>query len=122
MDVHRGAGFTIGEWVVIPAENRITGPQDRSCHVSPKAMDVLVCLAQKIDLVVPKDELLSGVWGTQFVTDGVLANCISELRGVFGDDARHPRFIQTIPKRGYRLVMPARASAFVSRAIAACAR
>ncbi len=111
MDVHRGAEFTIGEWFVIPAENRITGPQDRSYHVSPKAMDVLVCLAKKVDLVVTKDELLSGVWGTQFVTEGVLANAVSELRGVFGDDARHPRFIQTIPKRGYRLVTPAKASA-----------
>ncbi len=109
MDVRRGEQFRLGEWLVVPAENRVAGPHGQSCHVSPKAMDVLVCLAGSIDKVVSKDELLTAVWDTRFVSEGVLANAISELRGAFADDARHPRFIQTIPKRGYRLVEPPQA-------------
>lgn len=110
MDGRSNKEIRIGDWLVIPAENRIAGPR-QSCHVSPKAMDVLVCLAANIANVVSKDDLLTEVWGTQFVSEGVLANAISELRGAFGDDARHPRFIETIPKRGYRLVAPVQSPA-----------
>lgn len=102
----RGEKFRVGEWLVIPAENRIAGTNRRSCHVSPKAMDVLVCLAGGLGAVRSKDELLTQVWGTRFISQGVLANAVRELRNALGDNARHPRFIETIPKRGYRLVQP----------------
>jgi TolB-like protein len=48
--------------------------------------------------------LMRSVWPDAFVGDDVLTRCISELRRVFGDDAKEPRFIQTIPKTGYRLI------------------
>ena len=70
-------------------------------------MGVLVCLAsQPGGELVSKDELLRTVWPATFVSDDVLTRSISELRRVFEDDARQPKFIQTIPKRGYRLVAP----------------
>src|SRR4029450_12942859 len=47
---------------------------------------------------------MRNVWPDAFVSDDVLTRCISELRRVFGDDAKEPRFIQTIPKTGYRLI------------------
>jgi len=70
-------------------------------------MGVLVCLAsQQGGELVSKDAILRTVWPGTFVTEDVLTRSISELRRVFEDNARQPKFIQTIPKRGYRLVAP----------------
>jgi tetratricopeptide (TPR) repeat protein len=67
-------------------------------------MQVLVCLARRAPAVVTKDELFRDVWQGVFVTDEALTYVIWELRKALGDDARRPRFIETIPKRGYRLL------------------
>lgn len=67
-------------------------------------MEVLVCLASRPGEPVSKQELLNTVWADAFVTEDVLARTISELRRAFEDKPRQPRFIETIPKRGYRLV------------------
>ena len=56
--------------------------------------------------MVHKDDLISAVWPDTFVSDDVLTRCVSILRRVTEDDAHHPRFIQTVPKVGYRLVAP----------------
>jgi DNA-binding winged helix-turn-helix (wHTH) protein/Tol biopolymer transport system component len=67
-------------------------------------MQVLVCLVGHAGHVVTKQRLMGNVWPDTFVTDDVLTRAISELRRVFGDDVKAPRFIQTIPKSGYRLI------------------
>src|SRR5262249_41618519 len=72
----------------------------------PKVIQVLVCLAEEHGNVVGKQKLMEKVWPETFVTDDVLTRSISELRDAFGDDARDPRIIQTIPKQGYRLLLP----------------
>jgi hypothetical protein len=69
-------------------------------------MDVLVYLAAEPGRVIPKEELLEAVWGGAFVEEGALSQAIHSLRKALGDDARQPRYIQTIPKRGYRLIAP----------------
>lgn len=69
-------------------------------------MDVLACLAGDSGRVIAKEELLAAVWGGAFVEEGVLSQAIHSLRKALGDDARQPRYIQTIPKRGYRLLPP----------------
>ena len=89
--------------MVKPGTNRIRGP-DGVVRLSPKAMDVLVELAARPGDVIPKDELLSAVWAQEFVTEDVLKHAVMELRKALGDSASEPRFIETIPKRGYRLV------------------
>jgi Tol biopolymer transport system component len=71
-------------------------------------MRVLVELAERAGEVVPKQRLLDSVWPDTFVGDDVLSRTIFELRRVFEDDPKSPRFIQTIPKSGYRLVAPVR--------------
>src|SRR6185436_18301215 len=65
-----------------------------------------VYFAKNAGQVVSKESLLQTIWGDRFVTDEVITTCIFELRKALGDDARNPRFIQTIPKRGYRLIAP----------------
>jgi TolB-like protein/Tfp pilus assembly protein PilF len=67
-------------------------------------MEVLVCLADHSGKTVSKEELLQTAWQDTFVSDAALTHCISELRRVFEDDAREPHIIETIPKRGYRLI------------------
>jgi hypothetical protein len=78
-------------------------------------MEVLVCLAQNRGEPILKETLLKAVWPDTFVTDDVLTRSISELRRAFEDDARESTVIQTIPKRGYRLLAPV---TFVNETIA----
>lgn len=73
-------------------------------RLEPKAMDLLVFMASRQGVVLSRDELLAGVWAGTVVSDEALTNAIIKLRKAFNDDARHPRFIETVPKRGYRLV------------------
>lgn len=97
--------FRIGEWLVEPQINTLTNA-DKPTRVEPKIMQVLVCLAERPLEVVSKEKLIREVWGDTFVTDDVLTHSISELRKVFADDAKEPRYIQTIPRSGYRLIVP----------------
>jgi TolB-like protein/Flp pilus assembly protein TadD len=69
-------------------------------------MDVLAYLAAHRERVVSKEELIAAVWGGTFVEEGALSQAVFSLRKALGDDARQPRYIQTLPKRGYRLLAP----------------
>src|SRR5262245_47408026 len=69
-------------------------------------MQVLVSLSKANGQVVSKQQLIDEVWKGTFVTDDVLTRSVSELRDAFGDEARESQVIQTIPKRGYRLLLP----------------
>jgi len=69
-------------------------------------MSVLVCLAEHAGEPVSKEQILQTVWPDTFVGEGVLTRSIFELRQVFKDDAKEPQVIQTIAKRGYRLITP----------------
>jgi DNA-binding winged helix-turn-helix (wHTH) protein/TolB-like protein/tetratricopeptide (TPR) repeat protein len=97
--------FCIGEWSVHQSEGTLR-TNGRSVRLEPRVMDVLIYLAAHSERVVPKEELMAAVWGGAFVEEGALSQAVHTLRKVLGDDARQPRFIQTIPKRGYRLVAP----------------
>jgi DNA-binding winged helix-turn-helix (wHTH) protein len=96
-------GFRISDWRVEPQLNTLTGP-DKTAHLEPKVMQVLLCLAEQAGQVIPKERLIQRVWPDTFVSDDVLTRSISELRRAFGDDPKEPRFIQTIPRGGYRLI------------------
>ena len=95
--------FTCGEWTVRPELNRIER-DGASVRLQPRVMDVLVYLAERARRVVPKAELVDALWPEEFVADAVLNRALCELRRALGDDPADPRFIETIPKRGYRLV------------------
>lgn len=101
------SSFLVGDWLVEPHRNQIVRGGER-VRLDPRVMQVLVCLAEGAGVVVPQERLLERVWTGAFVTDGVLTNAIWELRKALGDDSAHPRFIQTVPKKGYRLVAEVR--------------
>lgn len=95
--------FRLGDWLVQPGANRITRG-DTTVHLRARLMDVLHCLAASAGEVVPKDEILAAVWGQKFLAESVLTRTITELRQALGDNPRQPHYIETITKRGYRLV------------------
>jgi predicted ATPase/DNA-binding winged helix-turn-helix (wHTH) protein len=74
--------------------------------LTPRAATVLAMLAERAQELVTKQELFDQVWGGLAVSDDALTSCIQELRGALGDDARHPRYIETRHRRGYRLMVP----------------
>lgn len=96
-------GFRLGDRRILPLQNRIDGPGGEA-RVEPRVMDVLLCLAGHAGEVVSRETLNREVWEGDAVTDHALTHCVSELRRVLDDDASAPRFIATVPKRGYRLV------------------
>ena len=79
---------------------------DEQRRITPRAFEVLLYLARNSNRVVSKQELFDGVWGESFVTDNALTRIIREIRQVVGDDADSPQYIETVPKRGYRFLMP----------------
>src|ERR671937_1447005 len=74
--------------------------------LTPKAFDVLHYLVTHPDRLVSKDELLDAVWPKTAVSDAVVRVTIGALRKVLGDPAQTPRFIATVPRRGYRFLAP----------------
>ena len=72
--------------------------------LAPTPFAVLCALARQPGSLLTTNALLDEVWGHQFVTDSVLRTAISELRTALNDDARKPRFIETVSRRGYRFI------------------
>ena len=97
--------FRLRGRLVDPSLNRVTA-EGQTVQVEPKIMHVLVTLADRPGEVVTRDELMARVWPGVFVTDDVLHRAIRELRRLFDDDAEQPAVIETIRKRGYRLIAP----------------
>lgn len=73
-------------------------------RITPKALAVLQALVVQAGRVVTKDELFRRVWPDATVSDATLSSCILELRKALGDDARQPRYIETLHRRGFRFI------------------
>ena len=103
MDLALQNGFKLDDREIRPLEGKIAGPGGAH-HVHPKVMEVLVCLAERPGKVIRRDEILDRVWGHRHGSDKALTRCISELRRALDDRSGENRLIETIPKRGYRLL------------------
>ncbi len=100
----------IGDWYVDPSTG-VVSRQDISRRLRPQVIDVLLALASRPAEVVSKQELLDSAWKGRFVSDSLLTTTIAELREALEDDAKEPRYVQTVPKRGYRLIATVRDAA-----------
>jgi DNA-binding winged helix-turn-helix (wHTH) protein len=96
-------GFRLGPWRVDPAACELRA-DDRTVRLRPKVMDLLTALADRPGEVWTKPELLDAVWPDVVVTEASLSVAVAELRDALGDQPSHPTFIETIPRRGYRLI------------------
>ncbi len=94
--------FQLGDFTIEPARHLVTGP-DGATLLEPKVMAVLVMLARSPGEVVARQELIESVWASEFSGDESLTRAISLLRKAFGDARDARRYIETIPKHGYRL-------------------
>jgi predicted ATPase/DNA-binding winged helix-turn-helix (wHTH) protein len=103
MSVDRAICF--GRYHLHPTQGLSRGKQE--VRVTAKSLSVLCVLAQRPGQVVTKDELFRMVWPDTAVTDAALTSCIKELRHALRDDARRPRYIETLHRRGYRFIAAA---------------
>jgi DNA-binding winged helix-turn-helix (wHTH) protein len=99
--------FRVGDWLVEPALNRLS-QGDSEARLDLKTMDLLVFLAEHAGEVLSKQRLVDSVWEVEVIADGTLTHAIAQLRKSLGDNARSPSYIETIPKRGYRLIAAVR--------------
>ncbi len=97
-------GFYLRDLLVEPMKGWITG-RIRSVHLSPKAMEVLLCLAERPGDLVSRDELIESVWGVSQGSPEALNRAVSEIRHTLDDHADKPIYVQTLPQRGYRLII-----------------
>lgn len=102
-----GDALEIGDWRLVPSTHCLSRAE--VAHRLPKRLvDLLVCLASRPGQTWSREALIEAVWSRRVVNDEVLSRAVAELRGLLGDDARDPRYIETLPKTGYRLLAAAR--------------
>jgi len=95
--------YRFGDVEVDPLAHRISR-HGSDVALEPKAFAVLVALLEQPGKAFGRDELLDRVWGHRHVTPGVLNRVVTRLRKALGDDAEHPRYIQTLHSLGYRFI------------------
>lgn len=101
--VDASAPFRIGDVEVQPALHRLIRG-GRTLRLEPKVMAVLVALAERSGAVVSRQALQHEVWHTPHASEDLPRRAISALRKALGDDIRAPKYIETIPRAGYRLL------------------
>ena len=97
-------GFYLGDLLVEPLKGQVSG-RAGSTHLPPKAVEVLLCLADSPGELVSRETLLETAWGPGGGSPESLSHAISEIRHALDDHADNPVFIQTMPRRGYRLAV-----------------
>ncbi len=100
-------GFYLQDLLIEPANGRVSGPGFET-HLKPKAVEVLLYLAERPFELVEREELLQAVWGEDSGSPEALTHAVSELRSCCKDHASSPTVIQTVPRRGYRLLQQPR--------------
>jgi len=97
--------FRVGDWQVEPTSGRIR-QGGRSIKLEPRVMDLLVYLAGRPGRVITRAELETAVWAGRVVGYDALTGSMQKLRRALADDARQPHIIETLSKKGYRLLAP----------------
>src|SRR5258707_8605127 len=97
--------FRFERFIVDPGERQLWNG-DRRVELNGRYFDALTLLVSETGKLVSKDRFLDEVWRGVPVTDEALTQCIKTLRSRLGDDAANPRFIETVPKHGYRFIAP----------------
>ena len=105
MDSLPPSTLRIGDWSVDPATGQMTRGEE-SIRVEARTLRLLLCLADSAGEVVSIDELLNKVWSGVIVTPDSVYQAVTSLRRLLGDDPKHPSYIATVPRLGYRMIAP----------------
>lgn len=105
VDISSGKGFIVDDWQVSPAEG-VLSRGDELEHLEPKVMEVLVYFASRAGEVITREELERDVWHGALVGYDAVTATVIKLRKALQDNAKQPRLIATIPKKGYQLIAP----------------
>lgn len=97
--------FEFGEFFLDTREKVLLRNQ-KPLAITPKAFLLLQTLVENHGHILAKEQLMESVWADSFVEDGNLTFTINAVRKALADDRHHPRYIETIPKRGYRFIAP----------------
>lgn len=100
-----GRGLEFGDFR-LDLEERALYRDGKRLAVTPKTLQLLTALAERRGRIVEKDELLDAVWSDSFVEPGNLTYTINVLRKALGDCKESPKYIETVPRRGYRFIAP----------------
>src|ERR1044071_1856335 len=95
--------YRFGEFS-LDADQKVLLRLGKPISIAPKVFDTLFSLVENAGRIVTKEELMNRVWPDTFVEEANLTYTIKQLRKTLGDDARHPLYIETVPKRGYRFI------------------
>ena len=95
--------YRIGGWTFRAGENELVQGGERR-RLEDRAARTLELLCRRAGEAVGQDEIIAQVWNGRSQSPNSIPVVIGQLRRALGDDARSPRFIETVPKRGYRLV------------------
>jgi len=104
-EAESGSRIRIGEWLFSPGEASLARGDER-VRLEHRAAEVLALLARQAGSPVTAATIVAQVWGGRSVSPNSVAVVIADLRRALGDDVRQPQYIETIPKRGYRLLAP----------------
>ncbi|HEX4388333.1 MAG TPA: transcriptional regulator, partial [Steroidobacteraceae bacterium] len=97
--------YQFREFELDPAERRLTGA-GTPIALTPKVFDTLVLLVQRSGHLVTKDELMKALWPRGYVDESNLTKHVWLIRRALGDGENESRFIETVPKVGYRFIAP----------------
>lgn len=98
------AAFALGDVEVYPESLNLV-VAGKECRLEPKIMDLLAYFSARPNQVLSKTQILSDVWGGTHVVEEALQRAVSILRKTLGDNRENPVFIETISKKGYRLLI-----------------
>jgi len=98
-------GFRFGPFLADPKAYRLMRAGE-PIALSPKVLDLLFLLASRPATLVTKDDILQALWPDVAVTENAVTQAISDLRHALGDSPTTPKYVQTVPRRGYRFVAP----------------
>ncbi len=98
-------GFTIGDWEVLPGHG-VLRRGDHEERPEPKVFEVLISLACHDGNLVTRDDLVNDVWEGRPTSDEPINRCLSQLRGHLDDRAKPHQYVETLQRRGYRLMKP----------------
>lgn len=95
--------FQFDEFVIDVSDRQLWRRNER-IDLNPRYLDALILLVREQGRLVEKTRFFEEVWRDMVVTDSALTQCIKEIRRQLGDSATNPRFVQTVPRSGYRFI------------------